>query len=150
MYNDGEALLAALLQTVAGFSASNVKRADWSVLNSGLSARYIILRPGAFTRSEQGSGLVFENKWTTVIEVWQQYVDDGTTGTALQADAMAVMNKIDQYRKLGDTTGKVRDATVRRGDGIEQVLGKAGDGPFWLRWSLHLTWEEEENVTPAE
>lgn len=150
MYDDGEALIASLLQTVNGFDSRNVRRGDWSVLNSGHSSRYIILRPGSFTRSEQGDGLAIENKWTTIVEVWAQYVDDGTTGTTLQADAMAIMNKIDQYRLLGDTTGRVRDATLRRGDGIEQVMGRSGDGPYWLRWSLYLTWEEEVDVTPAE
>ena len=150
MYSDGEALILTLVRTVTNYGASNTSRGKYGILNSGNSSRYAILKPGPFSRSEQGSGLMFESKWSTAVELWHRYVDDGSTLTNLEADAGAIIAMIDAHRLLGDNTGKVRDATARRGNEVEELWAQSGDGPVWLRWKIYVTWDEETSVTPAE
>lgn len=145
MYDDGEALILALVRTVTNFSSANTSQGDWSILNTGNSVRYAILTPGPFTRNEQG-GLYMESHWSTVIEVWHRYIDDDTTGTGLQADITAILNMIDKTRHLADTTGQVRDATARRGDVHKRAWAKSGNGPLWLVSSITVTWDEEEPI----
>src|SRR5512146_2828004 len=109
-YMIGEAAILALVQAATGFTAGNATRGNWLVLNSGKSAKYAILKPGAHgERVAESPGTVME-QWATVIQVWHRYGDDGTTLTNLEADVDALLIKIDQNPRLGDATGYVLDS----------------------------------------
>ena len=142
-------LLAVQVKACTGFDRYNVSLSNWKVLNSGNSDHYAIIRPGPATRT--ASALTAkQNTYRTVIEVWQRYVDDGTTLTALLDWVDVIVARLDSYRKLADTTGELRDANVTAlGDVTEQWREK-GNGPSWLRREIVVEWVEEEVITYAE
>ena len=53
-YSAGEALILKTIQATTSFSANNTSRANWKILNSGKSRQYVVLRAGAFERSQLG------------------------------------------------------------------------------------------------
>lgn len=139
-YGDGEALIAALVATVSGFSTATVTRGKWGVLNKGTAAKYAILKPGATTapRRFDGPNRVTEN-WSTIVQVWQRYTDDGTTLTNLEADVEAILSKIDQYPRLQDSNDYVQDANAALVSEAQEMW-RAGGGPTWLRQDITIHW----------
>lgn len=145
-YGAGEALILALVKTATGFSSSACTRGDWKVLNGGKAAAYAILRPGRpGERIFEGHNLVTDS-WTTVVEVWRRYAQDGTSLTTLEADVEAILAKIDAYPHLNDKSGYVytSDAQVT-GEPTEQWT--RGGGPAWLRWIVTVTWSGQRTRT---
>lgn len=149
-YTSGEALVLARLQAIAGgaWTSTNTARGKWSQLDSGAADHYAVLRMGAFT-SDPLTGGTEMNHWSTVIELWQSYRDDGTSYTNLLGYVEAILDQFNAYRKLGDTTGTVSDSSIDRGDEIEEMWTKGG-GVRWLRQRLYVSWSEENPVTYAE
>jgi hypothetical protein len=148
-YTAGEALALTQVRAATGFSSTNTSRGNWSIRNSGGSDHYAILRQGEFTRAFE-TFRIDTAHWRTVIEVWQQYVDDGTSYTNLLTHVANLIARLDQYRKLADTTGTIQDANLTGGSAVMEIMGRSGDGPFWLKQDLYLDWSEESNVTFAE
>lgn len=154
-YSSGEALVLTQLRAVSGFSAnadpngiSNTSRGDYSILNTGVSQVYGIIVPGE-SKIEQGTTTVFFNRWNTVIQIWQQYIDDGTTLTALEANVDLVIARFLAYRKLGDTSGIIQDSNPRTVGKPQEMWIRGGDGPAWLRQDVNIEWIEEQQVTYA-
>lgn len=147
-YSNGESLLLTLVASVTGFSSTNTSRGKWGMLNKGLSARYAILKPGAFTRRFIGHTLVQET-WSTIVEVWRRYEDDGTSMTNLEADVENVINKIDTSPRMGDTTGTITDSNAIGGGAVQEVMDKDGNGPYWVKQDITVQWQEETLVTFA-
>jgi hypothetical protein len=143
-YSTGEALILTRVQACTGFTSSNTSRADWKVLNSGRSDHYAILRPGSFSLEWQTLSMAVIS-YTTVIEVWQQYVDDATSYTNLYGYVNNLYNIL-QYPHLG---GLIQDSTITGAPEVEQMWRQEG-GPAWLRWSVSISWQEEQAVTFAE
>lgn len=147
-YSDCEALLLAKVQASTVYTSTTATRGDWSVLNTGRSKAYAILVPGDFAR-EYGSGVML-SRWSTIIELWQRYIDDGTTMTTLQDNAETLINYLDKYRIMGDSVNVVDDATVRSGGAVEEMWMNNADGPSWLRWSIRVEWVEEVQVVYSD
>ena len=103
----GMTLVSTIVQLVTGFDSTNVKIAEWGVLNSGYSRTYAIIRPGPATRPRASFG-VRDNNYRTIAEVWYRFKDDGSTVTGLTTQVDALTAKIDQYPELKDTTGTIR------------------------------------------
>lgn len=144
----GLTLIETQVKAVTGFSASNVSIMNWRVLNSGASNHYAIIRPGQVVRT----GLTFtvkDNDYKTIVEVWQQYTDDGTTGTNLLGYVDAITSRLDQYRKIADTTKTIRDMNVVEYGEVKEQWTKDG-GLAWLSRDIVIQWQEEETVTYAE
>lgn len=146
--NAGITLLSTQIQAVSGFSSSNVDVADWKLLNSGRSDHYAILKPGAAERPPL-SFTVKDNNYRTIIEVWQRYKDDGTTLTSLLTHVDNITARIDQYRKLADTTKTLRDANVTGYGEVTEQWSRDG-GLSWLKRDVFVDWTEEEALTYAE
>lgn len=155
-YADGEALVLAAIRTHASFNNSNSGRNKFGLLNNGDSAFYAITEPGPFTVVEQGIGGVGSGgrvkkvrTWTCLVGVYQLYVDDGTTQDDLEEHFEEVMESIEKYRRLADTSGMIQKARVTGGPEMEYVM--FGDsGPLWAKWVINVQWEEARIVTFAE
>lgn len=141
-YPHGEALIATLLDGMTEFATGTVTRQKWAVLNSGRAAQYAVLRPGAFSLGADGLGLSAGAQWRTVVELWQRWLDDGATTVALQELTMKVIDRLQQYPTLGDTTGRVVWAFVTGGgEMLERWV--TDRGPSWAVWEVYVDWREE-------
>lgn len=139
-YSDGEALILTLLRTMSNFDSTNTARANWQILNKGRANHYGIVRPGAFSIEYLSLGQ-YQANWTTVIEVWQRYKDDGTTQTDLYARVADLLPMLNTPR-LGDTTNTILDSRITGGDEPQEMWLTDGGGPAWLRWSVNIEWQE--------
>jgi hypothetical protein len=149
-YTAGEALILTKLQAISGsvWTSTNTSRGNWLMLNSGASDHYAVLRMGEGT-NDGLSISVAVRRYTTIIDVWQAYVDDGTSYTNILGYWEAILDQFDAYRKLGDATGTVQDARCARWDAVEEMW-RSGGGPRWLRQRFYIRWDEENAVTYAE
>jgi hypothetical protein len=149
-YTNGEALVLSRLQSITGsvWTSTNTARGKWGLLNSGASDHYAVLRMGAGMNNGMSISTTLR-MYTTVIEVWQSYLDDGTSYTNMLGYHEAILDKFDAYRKLGDTGGTVQDSRCTRWDEIEEMWRSTG-GPRWLRQKFYVEWTEENAVTYAE
>lgn len=148
-YSDGEALILTQIQAATNFDATNTSRGKWGILNKGVSDHYVILKPGPFII--EGETLTQKiNRWRTVIEVWQRYKDDGTSMTDLEGYVEDIFDRINQYRKIGDSAGVVQDANITGGSEVTEQWRDRADGPSWLKQELYLDWWEEDDITYAE
>ena len=145
-YPAGEALVLTQLQSVTGFTAQNVSRMNWKLLNGGYSDHYAIVKPG--TISEDG---VVNFGWInqTIVQVWQRYKDESTSQINLEGYVDAVKQRFMSYRKLGDTTGKVYDSRVRETREMQEQWKKGG-GLAWLTQEVVIEWREQEIISYAE
>lgn len=144
----GITLLAAQVAAATGFTSANVTIMKWGILNQGKSDHYAILKPGSTSRT----ALTFrmkDNVYQTIVEVWQRYKDDGTSGTTLLTHVDNVTARIDQYRKLADTTSAIRDANIIGYSELKEQWTKDG-GISWISRDVIVEWQEEELVAYAE
>jgi hypothetical protein len=148
-YSAGEALILTRVQAITNYSASNTSRGDWGILNSGKGQTYAIIRPGPFVRMWEGSTSNIAT-WTTIVEIWQRYIDDGTTLTNLEANVANVIAGIDIYKRMGDQTGLMIDFSLTSGSEVLSKWERGGNGPAWLSQELSVTWREEVDVTYSD
>lgn len=148
-YKDGEILAETQVATVAGFSSSNVTRGKWSLLNSGLSDHYAILKRGEVS-IEWVAAHISQDNYRTIIEVWQRVKDDQDSYDALLDYADAIEARLKQYRLLGDDSNTVLDANLTGASVVTEQWRNNADGPSWFKIDLYLDWSEQENVTFAE
>ena len=150
-YSGGEALVLARLQAISGnvWTANNSGVGRWDLLNTGASDHYAILYPGE-GKSEFDAAAESLQTYQTIIQVWQAYVDDGTSVTNLESYIEAILHQYDIYRKLGDTGGTIYDSSITGYTKPEEMWDKNGDGPFWIRIEFTVEWKEQENVVFAE
>ena len=149
-YTAGEALVLTRLQAIAGsvWTSTNTARGKWTQLDSGVANHYAVLKMGAGTNDPYTLSSMLRH-WTTVIEVWVSYTDDGTSYTNLLAYHEAILDQFDAYRKLGDTGGTIVDARCTRFDAVEEMWTRSG-GVRWLRQNFYIEWEEENAAAYAE
>jgi hypothetical protein len=152
-YPEGEALIFTKLRSVTGFTGAtstteNTSRGKWGLLNSGNSDHYAIIKPGEFERT-QGAMSMNISRFTTVIQVWMRYTDDGVTLTTLEGYVKAIIAYFDQWRKVADTTGTIVDAFIASGGEVTEQWNKDG-GLSWLKQDLKLIWQEHDTVSYGE
>lgn len=153
-YATGEAAALTLIQTLAAWGVSNsistandTTNKSVTLLQSGDSASYCILRPGEFEREALNvnqSGFV--TRWQTVIELWVLRPTDGDAAEKTLATLRGdIINKLDAYYRLNKTSGVLWAMVTRGGeikDGELEEQGKA-----FIRQEVVLEWDEETNVT---
>lgn len=151
-YSAGETLVLARLKAITGsptpWDGTNTSQGKWKFLNDGKADHYAVLRMGSGSNAFI-TGSVSLRHYTTVIEVWQSYKDDGTSYTNLLGYFEAILDKFDANRLLGDTTKTVEDSICTHWDEVEEMWTKSG-GPRWLRQNFYIEWSEENAVTFAE
>lgn|SRR5512145_1131319 len=150
-YAAGETLVLARLRAISGsvWTSSNSSRGKYGMLNSGDSDHYAILRPGPGANRFLSTNTSLR-AYTTIIKVYQSYVDDGTSLTNMEAYAEAILDQFDAYRLLGDTTGTVQDSMIVSWGEVMEQWKAGGNGPRWLAQEFTIAWKEENNVTFAE
>jgi len=151
-YPECEALVLTQLQAVTGFTPnagiSNTSRGDYSILNSGAGAVYGIVIPGT-GNTDLGTATVFYNKWETIVQIWQPYIDDGKTLTDLEANVKNVITRFKQYKHLGNSA-IIQDSEPTVVDKPVERWERGGDGPAFISQDILLKYTEEEAVTYAE
>lgn len=145
-YLAGEALWLTRLQGMSQFDADNSSRGKWGMLNSGASDHYAILKPGANNRDKLGSN-TRRDQYRTIIQLWQRYVDDGTSLTNLETLVDNVLAELDTYWKMGDSTGGVIRANIVE---VREYVQIPGDAPKWILAELVGEWHEQTSITYAE
>lgn len=149
-YIAGETLAATQVANATGFSSTTVSRGNWNILNSGKSDHYAVLKRGEVRREWIANRIMTDN-FRTIIEVWQRVVTtDSSAYDALLNHCDNITARIDQYRKLADTTGTLRDANITGASVVTEQWRNNSDGPSWLKVDLYLDWSEDENITFAE
>ena len=142
-YNDGEKLLEKRIIALDLFAQNNTARNNWKLLSSGNSDHYAILRPGAF-RFRWLSGTDYIVTFSTIVEVWQRYTDDGDSHSNL-GSCVADIFGILAYPKLGDSS-EVLDSNIADSPEPTEMHGDV----LWLRWPIIVNWEEIDSVTFQE
>jgi hypothetical protein len=148
-YSAGEALWLTRLRALSQFNTSNSTRGKFGIRNSGKSDHYAILVPGPWDRTYIGMNTRMDT-FRTIIQLWQRYIDDGTTMTDLEALVDAVLAELDTYPRIGDTTGNIIDAAIVEVRELQMILAEPGGGPAWLLVELVGEWHEQTAVTFAE
>lgn len=145
-YRTGEALIANLLQSVTGFDNGNVTRGKWGILNSGVSDHYAIIKPGPSGRRTFITPSTVNEPWSTIVQVWVRYVDDGTTLETLESAAAAILDTVDRYPRLDDASGYVVDScAVSIGEALE--MWRKSGGPAWLRQDIVIEWTGQREIS---
>lgn len=150
-YSSGESLILTRLKAIGTgttWTTTNAAIGKWKMLNDGKSDHYVVLKMGAGANDGLALSMTIR-RYTTVIEVWQSYKDDGTSYTNMLAYWEAILDMFDQYRKLGDTGGTIQDARCTHWDEIEERWTRGG-GPRWLKQNFYVEWSEENAITYAE
>jgi hypothetical protein len=144
-YSDGEILIESLVKTATNYESLNVGRGTWDILNTGKSNTYAIIKPGAAGRNFSGHNTI-DNRWVTVIQVWQMYTSDGNGLSNLEANVANLLAKIDAKPRLGDTTNTIADSNVFNVGEVMEMWNADG-GLVWLRQDIFITWLEQTAVT---
>jgi len=149
----GLTLIETMINAVSGFdstgSAENIAIAKWGILNSGRSDHYAIIVPGVMNRP-RSTLRTRDSQYRTNVEVWQRYKDDGTTVTSLLGHVNNILAQLDKYRKLGDTTGAIRNSDAIEVSEVTEQWRENADGPSWVRRTIYIDWVEESTPTYAE
>lgn len=144
-YPAGEALILTALRAHANYSSDNTSRADWKVLNSGRAAFYVVIRMGETENAPLGFSSALTS-WTTQLMIYQRYIDDGTTAENLQARVQEILEHMEKYNTLDDTTGTVVDSQVSTIGAMEKIQ-MVERGPLYARSIMNIDWREQRNIT---
>lgn len=146
-YKHGEELVLDTLRMVAGgvWGPDNSSRGKWGILNSGKSDHYAIVKPGSFTNAFTAMAASTVT-WTTLIEVWVKYTEDGDTLERLEDLSEALIVQFNNNPHLGDQFDHVLDSSITGGSPVDERWRKGADGPAWLRQTFTVTWMEELNA----
>lgn len=139
-YADGEARLLTMVQATSTYDANNTSRANWSILDKGRSATYAIIYHAGTVTDWFAIGC-YRDIHTSAVEVWQRYVNDGSTATSLQTNVDEVRAKLNTYKHGNDASGLTLDfGSIETGE-MEEMWNRSG-GPHWLRQTIRVTWQE--------
>lgn len=144
-YPDGEALILAALQAHGDYSPKNTSRGNFRIRNSGNSSFYVILRMGESENEPHTMGSALTT-WNTELVVYQRYVDDGSSAINLQNRLQEILEHMEQYGQLGDSSNVVVDGQVTGISGMNES-GPLPGNPEWVLSVINLQWQEERNIT---
>jgi len=140
-YTTGEDLIVARIKEISGYDGDNVSQANWGVLDSGKSTHYAICKSGGNT-PQFITPNVYADMHRTIIEVWQEYKDDGTSASNLYAEVEKIKAKMQDSEKLGDTNGVIQNSEVEEVREVQERWGQGG-GPFYLQQDIVVMWREQ-------
>ena len=143
-----QSALQTLLATVSGYTTANITLADYRVLQRGYE-KIIVLRPGAFTRDRLDFAGGRDNIWNVIVELFIKYKDDAQVQNAIRDERQNIIDKIDQYSKLNNTSGCFH-AMIISGAEPTPVFGEDGSGPHFFMQEMTCKIIEYSEVTEAE
>lgn len=144
-YSDGEALFLTRLRAMSQFTTHNSSRGKWGILNTGEAKQYAVLKAG--TRARVKSIKTVQETHRTIIQLWQRYIDDGTSYTDLMTLVDAVVAELDKYRTMGDTGDTVVKANIVEVG--EVATSPSPEAPYWLIVEVVGEWVEHHEITYA-
>lgn len=141
----------ALLPLTGYFAAADVTIGNHRILDTGNSKNYAILYPGGFTtRQDAGIG---QNRrlgdWDIDIDLIHKF--DGDTAIADYLTMRgAVIDLLEQYPRLGQTTVEICGDIELDGSGIDFIPDKLGNGPLWVFQTITLSIPTIADITFSE
>ena len=138
-YATVEAALLTLIQGMTDYDTNNTSQSDYRILGHG-KAQAVVLTPGAFTRST-ASPQWHRTRWTINIEMYSLFTGDiNTAGSTMRSKRQDIIDEIDKYPTLNDTSGVV---LARITGGSEYELWSIHSKQYWVQI---LTCEIEERT----
>jgi hypothetical protein len=141
-YATGQTAIYNRIIAHASFDANNTSESDWGILNTGNAAYYAILKPSPDPAPiEWITFTIYMIHWTTIVEVWQRYVDETTTQAALYGHTGQIIAQMQPYNRLtGNTIAHAEAVSV----GTPTEEWKSGaKGPAWLKQEINIQWHEQ-------
>lgn len=142
--------LTTLLAGMTGYTSANCKRADWSVLNAGVS-KAIVVEAAPIEYEADGTclGGDYLDSYDFVVNLCVAYTTDAAADSALAAETDRIKTRLRTYPKLNGTAGVVR-AWVAKAEGVSGLFDENGNGPhWWLREITVRVWLEDDQE-PSE
>lgn len=155
-YATGEAAALALIQTLPDFDATNsVSLANdnnnkgATLLSSGKSDCYVILRPGAFVSDYLDiAGSLTQHRWQTSIDLYVLKTGVDAPEYRLASLRQSIIDTLDAHFRLNESVGY---AKVISGESIATGAtggtNSAPNGTPYIRQEMILVWEEERSLT---
>lgn len=146
-YITGEALILTQLTQCSSLNSTSTARGNYTILNTGKSKNYAVIRPGPFTNDQSSTGgmgtptIQYTREWHTVCEVFSSLQQAGYSQAFanLATTRDEIVAQFDQYRKAGDTTGAIEDCSAKSGDDIIEV---SYSGLNFLTTQVNIIWRE--------
>lgn len=149
-YTTVEGLWLTRIRAMSQFDSDNSSRGNWGKVGNGAASQYAILHPGEHAYDLQAMGGNRHTVYQTIIQLYQRYVEEGTTLQNLEILEQAVRDELNQYRLMGDTSGAVVYARVVRSREMIAERETPDGPPIWLRIDMVGETLYEESVTLAE
>jgi hypothetical protein len=122
-----EAAALSLLQALSQFSDDDVTRGDFRVLDRG-SAPYAVLYPGGFEVEDYGDWGEKLFRWTMYCEIFEKYLNDGTSYTDLQTTRQNVIDCFNANPSMNGTSGVIY-VQAERGEDLIYLYDEGGEWP---------------------
>ena len=147
-YATGQALALDQVKELLAFNDLNTSEGDWVIINKGYGV-CAILHPGPFEHEQHGGAGSYVTNWTTFIDVWVTLTKYAEAQATLISVRDKLIDRFRKYRKMGDITGSILDASITSGNEVLQIVPDGG-GAAYLKQTLNLQWQEVKIVTLAE
>lgn len=144
-YSTIEAAAAVLLRALSNFDDADVTRGDYRVLDQG-SPPYVVLLPGPFECVEAGDWGQKVYTWTMYAEVFERYLNGGSSETALETTRQAVIDCLCKNPTMNAVTGVTR-VLPRRGAELRYLYDEQGGGPHFVMQRIEVEIEEVVGYT---
>lgn len=147
-YASVESTIKTILQAMSRFADADVTQGDYRVLDSTTIDDCVVLKPGPFGQADVRAAMSFR-EWTTVLELFHEYGDEGTTFTNFIASRDDVISTLEKYPTLNSGTGITRIRVYADGD-VMPVNDEDGAGPFFVMQQLRVVVSERADISGGE
>jgi len=100
------------------------------------------LLPGPFEVEDAGDWGQKRIRWTVYVELFERYLDGGTSEQALEAMRQDVVDLFGAYPTLNGTSGVIL-ASVQRGNELRYIYDRDRGGPHFVMQRIALEVIEE-------
>jgi len=142
-YSTIEAAARGLLQDLSQFDDDDVTRGDFRVLDRG-SPPYAVLYPGPVQIRDYGDWGEKLFVWTMHCEVFERYLDDGSSYTDLETTRQNVVELFNSRPTMGGVSNVIY-VGVERGEALKFIYDRDGGGPHFIMQRLVVTVHETAN-----
>lgn len=155
-YATGEAAALTLIQTLSDFNTTNsVSLANdddnkgATLLSSGKSDRYVILRPGPFESDYLDiAGSLTQHRWQTSIDLYVLKTGVDAPEYRLASLRQSIIDTLDTYFRLDESVGYAKVVSGEAiATGATGGTNSAPNGTPYIRQEMILVWEEERSLT---
>lgn len=119
-YRNVEDSLTTQIQSISGFGTANVTQGRFAVLSEGVGSACVISYE-RFRRTEEGFHGYANAEWTITVNLYVRYIDDAAMHSAAAQARTAIIDRINQYPKLGGTAN-ILDAVALEGSARPELV----------------------------